>query len=262
MIRPEARQLGRELGAALDARGKVRAHGQAERPEPWVLETHRAYPAEGSPALQADGLARVGQAAVYREAAGITNPRQAVGRSPRDTPSWPRPTRERSAPGDPRPQPARSGRPPGRAGGHRGHIPAGGGHRSARGLAKLRAERQAEADARARALELQAQGQPELAAQAFVWADASNIRGTELERAAKMYAAWEESTAPQREAAELALAELGRRKPRLSPPNRRPRWLHQEHPPGAPRVRNRRPIVLAPSWRCPQPSPGTWTWTP
>ena len=50
-----------------------------------------------------------------------------------------------------------------------------------------------------------------------MWADASNIRATELERAAKMYAAWEESTAPQREAAELALAELGRRKPEAKP---------------------------------------------
>ena len=218
MIRPEARQLGRELGAALDARGEELAHGQAERPEPWVLETLGAYPAEGSPALQADWLARVGQAAVYREAAGITNPRQAVGPVPEGHPElatahagavraleirdpnqlvWAVPqaeleatvaTYQRVAATAPREV-----------------------------SAKLRAERQAEADARARALELQAQGQPELAAQALVWADASNIRGTELERAAKMYAAWEESTAPQREAAELALAELGRRKPEAKP---------------------------------------------
>ena len=77
--------------------------------------------------------------------------------------------------------------------------------------AELRAERQAEADARVRTLELRAQGQTEQAAQAEARADAGNVRATELESAAEVYAAWEESTSPQREAAELAQAELGRR---------------------------------------------------
>ena len=86
VIRPEARQLGLELGDALDARGRELADAQAERPEPWVLETLGAFPADGSPALQADWLARVGHAATYREAAGITNPRQVVGPAPEGHP--------------------------------------------------------------------------------------------------------------------------------------------------------------------------------
>ena len=70
--------------------------------------------------------------------------------------------------------------------------------------AELRAERLAEADARARALELRAQGPLELAAHAEVRADAGNVRATELEGQAEVYAGWEESTAAQRHQAELA----------------------------------------------------------
>jgi hypothetical protein len=77
--------------------------------------------------------------------------------------------------------------------------------------AELKAERKAEADARARALGLRTRGQAELAAQAEARADAGNARATELEGAAGVYAAWQQSTAPQREAAELAQAELSRR---------------------------------------------------
>ena len=84
--------------------------------------------------------------------------------------------------------------------------------------AELKTERQAEADARARALELRARGQAELAAQAEARADAGNVRATQLEGAAGMYAAWEESTAPQREAAERAQAELSRRGTKSSEP--------------------------------------------
>jgi hypothetical protein len=77
--------------------------------------------------------------------------------------------------------------------------------------AELRAERLAEADARARALELRAQGHAELAAQAEARADAGARRAAELEGAAEVYAAWEETTATERGAAELAQAELDRR---------------------------------------------------
>jgi len=212
VIRPKARQVGLALGEALDARGRELADAQAECPEPWVLETLGAYPAEGSTALQADWLARVGQAAMYREAAGINNPRQVVGPVPEGHPVL--------------------------AAAHAGAVRAleirdpnqlvwaisraeleatvAAYERVAATAprevsAELRAERQAEADARVRTLELRAQGQTEQAAQAEARADAGNVRATELERAAEVYAAWEESTSPQREAAELAQAELGRR---------------------------------------------------
>jgi hypothetical protein len=219
VIRPKARQVGRELGEALDARGRELAGAQADRPEPWVLETLGAFPAEGSPALQADWLARVGQAAVYREAAGITNPRQVLGPVPEGHPVlaaahaeavrllelrtpdqfvWAIPRAELEA-----------------------TVAA---YERVRATAprevsaELRAERLAEADARARALELHAQGQAELAAQAEARADAGARRAVELEGAAVVYASWEESTAPRRAAAELAQAELNRRettRPRL-----------------------------------------------
>jgi conjugative relaxase-like TrwC/TraI family protein len=211
-IRPKARQLGLELGAALDARGEELAHDQADRPEPWILETLGAYPARGSPALQADWLARVGQAAVYREAAGITNPRQVLGPVPEGHPElasahaeavrllelrtpdqfvWavPRAQLERTVAAYERVQ-ATAPREV---------------------SAELRAERLAEADARARALELRTQGQAVLAAQAEARANAGALRAVELEGRAEVYASWEETTAAERAAAELAQAELERR---------------------------------------------------
>ena len=212
VIRPQARQVGLALGEALDARGQELAGAQAERPEPWVLETLGAFPAKGSAALQADWLARVGQAAVYREAAGITNPRQVVGPVPEGHPElaaahagtvraleirdpnqlvWAIPRAELEATVAAYERVAATA--------------------PREVSAELKAERQAEADARARALELRAQGQAELAAQAEARADAGNVRATELEGAAEVYAAWEESTAPKRKAAELAQAELSRR---------------------------------------------------
>ncbi len=212
IIGPEARQLGLGLGEALDARGRELADAQAERAEPWVLETLGAFPAEGSAALRGDWLARVGQAAMYREAAGITNPRQVVGPVPEGHPVlaaahadavraleirdpnqlvWAIPRAELEATVAAYERVAATA--------------------PREVSAELRAERQAEADARVRALELQAQGQTELAAQAEARADAGNVRATELEGAAEGYAVWEESTAPQREAAELAQAELSRR---------------------------------------------------
>ena len=86
VIRPEARQLGLELGAALDARAEELGHAQAESPEAWVLRTLGPFPANGSPALQADWLGRAGRAASYREAAGITQPGHAHGASAPGTP--------------------------------------------------------------------------------------------------------------------------------------------------------------------------------
>jgi hypothetical protein len=97
-LAPETAEPSRELGAVLDARGEELAHGQADRPEPWVLVTLGPYPREGSPALQADWLARVGQAAVYREAAGITDPRMVLGPAPVAHPELAEATRKRPAP--------------------------------------------------------------------------------------------------------------------------------------------------------------------
>ena len=87
VIRPENRALGIELAQAIDTQGGGLARDQAERPEPWVLNTLGPYPVDGSPALQADWLARVGTAAGYRQAAGITDPNMVVGPAPQAHPS-------------------------------------------------------------------------------------------------------------------------------------------------------------------------------
>jgi hypothetical protein len=176
------------------------------------METLGAYPAGGSPALQADWLARAGQAAVYREVAGITDPRQVLGPIPEGHPElaaahagavtalelqdpsqfiWAIPRAELET------QVATYQRIQATA--------------PREVSAELRAERLAEADARVRALELRAQGQAELAAQAEARADAGAVRATELEGHAEKYTAWTETTADERAAAELAQAELERR---------------------------------------------------
>ena len=66
-------------------RGRL-AREQADAPEPWVLNTLGPFPVDGSPALQADWLARVGDAAGYRQAAGITDPNMVVGPAPQAHP--------------------------------------------------------------------------------------------------------------------------------------------------------------------------------
>ena len=70
--------LARELAAALDDRARALGERLAASPEPW-LARHLGVLAPGaSPALRAEYTRRAGIAAAYREAAGITNPDQAV----------------------------------------------------------------------------------------------------------------------------------------------------------------------------------------
>jgi hypothetical protein len=212
VIRPEARQLGLELGAALDARAEELGRAQAESPEAWVLRTLGPFPADGSPALQADWLGRAGRAASYRQAAGITRPDMPTGPAPQGHPelaAWHAQTlRDLEIPDE---VAQMTGMSQGELETHvaayeRVQVTA-----PREVSAELRAERLAEADARARALELHAQSQSELAAQAEARADAGNVCAVELEGAAKVYADWEESTAAQRHQAELAAEELERR---------------------------------------------------
>jgi hypothetical protein len=77
-----APELARELAAGLDDRARALGVRAAERPQPWLLDQLGALPADASPALRADYERRAGIAASYREAAGITNPRQAVAVEP------------------------------------------------------------------------------------------------------------------------------------------------------------------------------------
>ena len=77
-----APELARELAAGLDDRARALGVRAAERPQPWLLDQLGALPPDASPALRADYERRAGIAASYREAAGITNPRQAVAVEP------------------------------------------------------------------------------------------------------------------------------------------------------------------------------------
>ena len=72
----------RELAAALDDRARALGERLAASPEPW-LARHLGVLAPGtSPALREEYARRAGIAAAYREAAGITNPDQAVSPEP------------------------------------------------------------------------------------------------------------------------------------------------------------------------------------
>ena len=73
-----APQLARELAAALDDRARALGGQLAASPEPW-LARHLGVLAPGvSRALREDYACRAAAAAAYREAAGITDPQQAV----------------------------------------------------------------------------------------------------------------------------------------------------------------------------------------
>ena len=70
--------LAHQLAAALDDRARSLGEHLAASPEPW-LGRHLGVLAPGaSPALRAEYIRRAGTAAAYREAAGVTNPDQAV----------------------------------------------------------------------------------------------------------------------------------------------------------------------------------------
>jgi conjugative relaxase-like TrwC/TraI family protein len=73
-----ASAAARELAAGLDQRARALGDQQAASPEPW-LARHLGILAPGaSPALRQEYTRRAAAAAAYREAAGITDPDQAV----------------------------------------------------------------------------------------------------------------------------------------------------------------------------------------
>ena len=76
---PAAPPLAHELAAGLDQRRRELGERALANPEPW-LTRHLGLPPgpQASPALRDDYAQRAGTAAAYREARGITDPRQAV----------------------------------------------------------------------------------------------------------------------------------------------------------------------------------------
>ena len=80
--------VAHELAAALDDRARALGEQLAASPEPWLARQLGVLAPGASPALREEYARRAGAAAAYREAAGITNPDQAV--SPRAAPRQPR----------------------------------------------------------------------------------------------------------------------------------------------------------------------------
>jgi hypothetical protein len=81
-IPASAPPVARELAEALDARSPELGHRHAANPEPWLTDRLGTLPPGASPMQCADYERRAGIAAAYREAAGITDPHQAISPMP------------------------------------------------------------------------------------------------------------------------------------------------------------------------------------
>jgi hypothetical protein len=81
----ELRLATQETAAALDHRQRELGLKLAAKPEPWTVR-YLGMPPEEPGRLRDDWAARAGRAASYREAAGHTDPEQAVGPAPRNNP--------------------------------------------------------------------------------------------------------------------------------------------------------------------------------
>ena len=77
-----APQLAHELAEALDDRRRELGERLADKPEPWLLHYLGQLAPDASPELREDYANRAGHVAAYREAAGVTDPAQAVSREP------------------------------------------------------------------------------------------------------------------------------------------------------------------------------------
>ena len=74
--------VARELAAGLDDRVRALGARTAASPQPWLARQLGVIAPDASPALREEYSRRAGLAAAYREAAGITNPDQAVSLEP------------------------------------------------------------------------------------------------------------------------------------------------------------------------------------
>ena len=74
--------VARELAAGLDDRIRALGERMAASPQPWLARQLGVIAPNASPALREEYTGRAGLAAAYREAAGITNPEQAVSLQP------------------------------------------------------------------------------------------------------------------------------------------------------------------------------------
>ena len=78
----DAPAVAHELAAGLDHRARVLGERLAASPEPWLADQLGVLAPHASPLLREDYARRAAAAAAYREAAGITDPGQAIAREP------------------------------------------------------------------------------------------------------------------------------------------------------------------------------------
>jgi conjugative relaxase-like TrwC/TraI family protein len=208
-----APDLARELADGLDSRVRELGVRFADRPEPWLARHLGVLDPAASPAMRAEYERRAGIAASYREAAGITDPGQSIAPDPHE--------------GNPELETAR--RTTMRAleirdeseylrGLSRGELEArvAAGERAMAAVppdvsAERRAAGQARQDAWAQHADAIAAGRPEEAEGAADLARLMETRERALEPQAAQYEGWSADTAPVRDEAAKARAELARR---------------------------------------------------
>jgi hypothetical protein len=78
----DAPAVAHELAAGLDHRARALGERLAAWPEPWLADQLGVLAPHASPLLREDYARRAAAAAAYREAAGITDPRQAIAPEP------------------------------------------------------------------------------------------------------------------------------------------------------------------------------------
>jgi conjugative relaxase-like TrwC/TraI family protein len=211
--------MARELAEGLDARVRVMGERAAAKPEPWVLRHLGQLAPDASPALRAEWERRAGSAAAYREAAGITDPGQAVAYEPHA--------------GNPELETARRAAMHALeirdeadilAGMSRGELEAlvAEGQRAKAAAppdvtARLRTTGQAASDTWAQAAAARVEGKAAEAASAETLAASLEAEHARLDVAGSAYEQWSEGSAETRDRAGKAAAELGRRQPEPNP---------------------------------------------
>jgi hypothetical protein len=95
----DAPAVAHEIAGGLDQRARALGEQLAASPEPWLASQLGVLAPHASPLLREDYARRAGAAAAYREAAGITDPGQAIAPGPhRGNPDSTTCARPRSAP--------------------------------------------------------------------------------------------------------------------------------------------------------------------
>ena len=227
----DAPEVARELAAGLDDRIRELGERMIERSQPWLLKHLGVLAPGASPALREDYARRAGIAAGYREAAGITDPGQAV--SPQPHRANPELDAMRSStmkalviPENPYATMTRGELEARILDGERAQAAA-----PPEVSAQLRLTAQAEAEAWRQSADAAAAHDQAAAANAQALARQMVAEKTRLEAMNAAYEAWSDRTSTARDIAAQAKAELGRRghaQPADKPPTMAGWWRQFE----------------------------------